>query len=536
MPTQILTQPKVTCTRTPSLRLQTIIAISFVLAVFITRLPAFFRSVMDHDESLYFLIAGQWRGGHLPYTTIWDNKPPGIYAIFLLFQYAFGDHIWAIRIAAICFVSITAFAVFQIALRIPGPANRQPAACAIFAGFAYIICSLSNDGLAANTEIFMACFTALAMFNALPVERFATKPFARGFVCGLCFGMAFMTKYVAIFEAPAAVFALLFLYPQNTKRRLGFGAMIGAAMPLACVILLYAATGHLQEWWAASIASNFRRVATPVPAGALAYAINLQLSRWLPLYVSGATLAVLTLLQWRHVREPAQRFQIFLLLWLCGGVIGVASAKSFYDHYFLQILPVLCVTMAWVVPRITAPSKLQFPLMAVLLAMPASTAAQALIQAASPILAMKNGHITLQPDTEARIAQEISTVSPPNQVYVFDYQPVIYSLAGQAPPTKYAFPSIITTCFLAHVAGVRATDELRRILAAKPEFIIRNHYPETNPAIINQAVYTMLNQVLAAHYDVWRSYNDAVLYRLRDDNEALDIVPPIVAETCKNAG
>ena len=62
-------------------------------------------------------MAQQWRLGHLPYTTVWDNKPIGIYAIFALFQAIFGDRVFAIRIATIVFVSVLAFTVFKISKR-----------------------------------------------------------------------------------------------------------------------------------------------------------------------------------------------------------------------------------------------------------------------------------------------------------------------------------------------------------------------------------------------------------------------------------
>ncbi len=89
------------------------------------RTPVLWRSVLDWDESLYFLMAQQWRLGHLPYTTIWDNKPIGIYAIFAAFQAVFGDGIFAIRIATVAFVSLLAFTVFKITQMLTGSRARR---------------------------------------------------------------------------------------------------------------------------------------------------------------------------------------------------------------------------------------------------------------------------------------------------------------------------------------------------------------------------------------------------------------------------
>jgi 4-amino-4-deoxy-L-arabinose transferase-like glycosyltransferase len=516
-----------------SRRLQWRIAALFFAAVLITRLPSFFLSVLDWDESLYVLMARQWQAGHLPYTTIWDNKPIGIYGIFVLFQTVFGDPVLAIRAATIAAISATAFAVFRIALLIPR-ADGGYAPVAVFAGIAFIICSISNDGLAANTEIFMAAFSAFAMLCALSPDFCSARPPVRGFVAGLLFGLAFMTKYVAVFEAPALALALLAATPGAPRARLAAcsAAAAGAAVPLLLTVLLYAATGHLRLWWDCSIAANLLRVATPLSAGALSYVLNLQLARWLPLFCSAAILLASApflaapILRRQKISRPAV-FHMFLLLWLLGGSAGVAAAKLFYDHYFLQILPVLCITLAWVLQhfagRLTPP--LRALVFAAILAIPCFGAGATLMGASLPLAAPPHA------DTPRQIAGEMSRLpaGSPRQIYVFDYQPIIYSLAGETPPTRYAFPSVLTKCFLAHVAGVNAAAEVHRILAGNPQFILRSQFPLTDPKVIDRAVYQEVNQDIAARYTLWRSYADALVYRLRPDAPPLASAPP---DTC----
>ncbi len=527
-----------------SWQLQTRIASLLFLAVFITRLPTFFRSVMDWDESLYFLMAEQWRAGHLPYTAIWDNKPIGIYGVFALFQSWFGDNVVSIRIASVVFITATAFAVFKIVLNIRLSDPRLRLTAALFAGIAYVVCSLSNDGLSANTEIFMACFSAFAMLSAVS---------NRALLAGLLFGLAFMTKYVVVFEFPAVVFALLFLRPRfdlKEASKSGFALVGGAALPLLATMALYAATGHFHQWLEDSILSNFRRVAEPIPMQAVSYVFNVELLRWSPLYL--ISLAMLAMaISWlpRIVGSrsipAAARFNIFLALWLAGGCLGVASAKSFFDHYFLQILPVMCVTMAWMLLTASRHYRRLSGLKTALLftsvlALPLIAAATAVGEAASPIFTLSHGGILVQRDTPAQIAHELQPLlaKPGNgQIYVFDYQPIIYSLAGQTPPTRYAFPSVLTKCQLAAVAKVRAIHEINRILASNPEFIIRSLYPYTDPTVVNLRVYAVVDRTLAARYQLWRSYQDAVVYRLRAPgapvDASLDDLPPACP---KNAG
>jgi 4-amino-4-deoxy-L-arabinose transferase-like glycosyltransferase len=524
------------------------IASIFLIAVFITRIPIFFRSVLDWDESLYLLMAEQWRAGHLPYTTIWDNKPIGIYAIFALFLAVFGDHVASIRIASACFVAINAFIVFRISLLIPSSAERLRDRCAVFAGAAYIIGSISNDGLAANTEIFMACFTAAAVLCAASPQFCLRRPALRGLIVGLLFGMAIMVKYVAIFELFAVAFALLALRPDiPSQTRHILGAIAGIALPALLTIGLYAANGELRIWWESSVASNFLRVATPFDAGALNYTFNLQVTRWLPLFVSG--IIMLAIFPWCVIKKttkiqrgPASRFHLLLALWLIGGCLGVASAKSFYDHYFLQLLPVLCVCLSWVVVQATPFIRgLRVPklilVFAVILLVPCNGACLALEAAAGPVIVTSHGKITLRSDTPAEIARDITSVSAASSdcIYVFDYQPVIYSLTRKFPPTKYVLPSVLTTRFLAHVAGVDANAEVSRILETRPEFIIRSLFPPTNNLITDRSVYAEMNQALAKNYVLWRTYNDAVIFRIRSNAGGSKPTSKAVKETCRQS-
>jgi 4-amino-4-deoxy-L-arabinose transferase-like glycosyltransferase len=476
------------------------VAITIFLAVVLTRCPTFLRSVLDWDESLYLLIAAQWRAGQLPYTTIWDNKPVGIYAIFAVFQAAFGAQIAAMRIATICFVSLAAYAAYRIAFTL----CRQRRA-GVLAAAAFVIASLSNDGLAANTEIFMAAFTSLAVCFALSPGR----PVATGLLVGLMMGCAFMIKYVAIFEDPAILLLLLSRHARRDAPAAVLAMLAGAAIPLTAVIAIYAQAGDLPLWWACSVASNFRRVATQVQSGALIYAIQTQLWRWGPLYLlAGITLANAL---WRRNRAGWPN-HLFLVLWFLGGCLGVAAAKSFYDHYFLQLLPVLCIIFGCSAAVAPPWSKSLFVI--AVLALPGWAAVAALGDAARPVIAWRGG-IVLLADGQKTIASDLAAplaAAPDARIYVFDSQPILYSLVNRPPPTRFAFPSVLTTIFLANVADVDAVAEETRILAAEPLFIIRRPSPPRGANALNPPVYALLSQTLATHYRLWRRYPNALVY------------------------
>jgi 4-amino-4-deoxy-L-arabinose transferase-like glycosyltransferase len=453
-----------------------LVALIFCAASLLSRLATLPRSVLDWDESLYFLMASQWRAGHLPYTTIWDNKPIGIYAIFAGFQSVFGGDVFAIRIATVLCVGLLGFAVFRITEILTGNRNA-----AWVAGAALLLGSLSNDGLSANTELFMACATSFAVLAAL-----TTQP---GVIVGLLLGCAFMIKYVSVFEMPAVFFLAMFL-----RRRVWPSAMValGAAIPLVLVMLLYAAAGKFPLWLECSVFSNFRRAGVVFQPGVAAGALALQAWRWGGLFLAGFAIAGLA--AWRRGWR-----EVFLAGWLLGGLVGAASASAFYDHYFLQVLPVLCVISGVWFACLPQRLVVQAGFILAVLALPAWAARNALLD-------------TTGPDVPRLVSADLRDAGAA-RIYDFDSEPIIYALTGENPPTPYVLPSVLTGVFLPRVAGVDAAAEVARILAQRPDFIIRRDYAP-DPARTNAAVYALMDQALAQYYSVWRRYPGVAVYRL----------------------
>src|SRR5436190_16333181 len=85
--------------------------------VLLMRAPTFLVSAVDWDESLYVLIASQWLSGHPPYTTVFEIKPIGIFAIFAAALGAFGESIASIRLLTVIVVCLTSVVMLLIARR-----------------------------------------------------------------------------------------------------------------------------------------------------------------------------------------------------------------------------------------------------------------------------------------------------------------------------------------------------------------------------------------------------------------------------------
>ncbi len=101
------------------LKLYQIFLIFLGAALFI-RFPFFFRDYIDRDESTFILMGQSWAEGHLPYTHLWDLKPPLAFLFFAIIIKIFGKSFIAIRLAGTICVAITSLYLFKIGDRISG--------------------------------------------------------------------------------------------------------------------------------------------------------------------------------------------------------------------------------------------------------------------------------------------------------------------------------------------------------------------------------------------------------------------------------
>ncbi|WP_284946197.1 ArnT family glycosyltransferase [Acidisoma cladoniae] len=494
-------------------------AVLLVLSV-ATRLPAFAFSVIDWDESLYFLMAEQWRAGHLPYTTLFDNKPIGIYAIFAAFQAVLGDSVASMRIAGVVATFATAILIYRIARHVMARQGRAVELCAGLAGAWFVVATVAEDGVASNTELFMVPFTCLAMLMAMTGG--ARLGAGRLLAIGLSLGVAFMVKYVAVFDVGAVLLATALVFGRTRGGLVGLGDLlryavlmaIGMLLPFLAAAALYAAHGQFAVFVDASLLSNLRRAAVPLSAARFLSAFWSHAVLFPPLYVAPLWLLL-------RLFAAERRGTLMLLAWVVTSAVGVASGGLYFSHYFIQILPVLCIATGIMVLDLSRRASLApravLVILAVLVLVAPLRAAGTDIARMGPVLARPPVGLGLLRDTTADVAAAIGpelAKTPGATVYVFDDQPILYSLLHVTPPTRYAFTSFVLSRLLAHVAEIDPMAEFDRIMATKPLFVICKRVPDIGaPETRNMDVYAKLGQDLAAGYVLWRAYDDTVVFR-----------------------
>ena len=295
---------------------------------FIIRLPFFFRDYIDRDESTFILMGQAWVDGHLPYTELWDIKPPLTFFFFAGLIYVFGKSFIAIRLAGTLVVAVIGWFTYSLSARIAG---RGPAFAAGLA--AVLLCSLfgSIQGVMSEHLLMGLYMGALWLLSGNDSLRWRL-------LAGLLLGAALMVKINIAFPILLTGLWLIYdafrRYPAGTATaRILSLALPGLAIILA-TLLPYLLSGQAALWWDSVIRAplGYTRGSDSSPGAA-----------W------GVGLSTLALLIWmvRSGRLQLKNRSIFLLLLSILGILWTfIQSGRINTHYLIQLYPPLLVLLS----------------------------------------------------------------------------------------------------------------------------------------------------------------------------------------------
>src|SRR3954452_5890569 len=94
---------------------ESFVAISFIVGAILLRSPALLYSVLNYDESMYLLMGSEFARGHMPYTTVCDLKPFGLFVLATPFTIVPIVPVIAVRLGASVTIGLTAWILSRIA-------------------------------------------------------------------------------------------------------------------------------------------------------------------------------------------------------------------------------------------------------------------------------------------------------------------------------------------------------------------------------------------------------------------------------------
>ncbi|WP_273273874.1 ArnT family glycosyltransferase [Maribacter polysiphoniae] len=306
---------------------RTVFLIISCVSLFI-RLPFFFRDYIDRDESTFILMGQSWVEGHLPYTELWDLKPPITFLVFAGIIYVFGKSFIAIRLLGVLLVTSTAFFTYKIGQEAHSKKTGLWAALATV-----ILLSLFGSLQGVMSEHICMAFFMPGLYLLIKYKKWKTTLLA-----GILLGIAVMTKMNIAY---ALLFLGIFMFYDHNKKQhwtkaIGYSSLFGLGIILiiALTLLPYYLQG-ISELWVSSV---FK--APMAYIGARRYSI-LKLA---PTFV---VLAGFFFYTWK---KQLLNFKIVPIQYVLVAVLGVLFA--FYKggringHYLIQLHPMLLVLVA----------------------------------------------------------------------------------------------------------------------------------------------------------------------------------------------
>jgi len=408
-------------------------------------------------------MAQSWVDGYLPYTELWDLKPPLVYLFFAAIIYIFGKSFLAIRLVGALAVATIAFFTFKIGKEVKSTAVGYWAAI----GCVYLL-SLFGSLQGVMSEHLSMLFFMPALF--ILVKYKGKRWF---FITGVLLGISLMMK---LNLAYAVLGITIFFIGQGfVKKQLfkGLGSITIMGVGIGLIILLtalpYALDGILQVWIDSVILAP------------LAYAKSLQTSilKVLPLGIILLAAGVLSWQKkWLNFKDPSI---LLLVVVIAGIVFSFFKSGKVNGHYLMQLYPLLLVLIGVVLTNVTIVKVKYYPfilLIAFLIPVESYMEYYAIVKNKATHGTYFNGEGIRVP--EYILANELDS----KKILFFEYH-IGYWLLDASPPTKAA----------THPSNICRTDLFpyfknpRKTSMAELEYLMDSVQPMTVITRMNKSVF-----------------------------------------------
>lgn len=298
------------------------------------RLPFFFRDYVDRDESTFILMAQSLVDGHLPYTQLWDLKPPLLFLIFALPIWAFGKSLLAIRVMGWLAVSGIVYYTYALGRETGGKAAGLSAGVVCM-----LLMSLGGSVQGVMSEHF-------SMLFLLPSLGLLVRPPGRWsyFLAGAGFALAVLCKSNLAIALP--ILGLYLLYQSFGKEGGQMRAPVGFLLLGGTLLLLgsaapYLYTGQGSLWWDSVIRAP------------LAYSGDSGGIRPASLLFYGAVGLLLWLGFRRGWLDGGNLATRVITITLVGILLAFLKGGRLNGHYLLQFYPLALVLLFSALQRLS---------------------------------------------------------------------------------------------------------------------------------------------------------------------------------------
>ncbi len=488
-----------------------------LLVGFLVRLPFFFPAVVNGAESTFILVGQSILGGHLPYTELWDLKPPLLPAFFAFVIAVCGKSLVAIRVAGTLCVVMAGWLVYLTAARVW---NRRTGIVASI--LSILAASLIRDGQATMSEHVALVPLLLAMYILIRREPSVPALFLAGALLATAtlvrLNLAYVCVACALYVVALAASRSGFSVAECIAAYTGGGLLVAAITTAPYVV-----AGELRLLWTSVIVAPLAYASSQMP---VAEAVRQQASHafgiyqgrpkihvpWLPalLWVGGASGFITYLWRWRRATAVERRAVIVVSLFAVGTAAGIAKGGNAPENYMIQLVPFAALFGASLVDRWPRYARLSILVVAGVAAM---VSVRPVVDEYATIGHRLMAHEDLRLGAEYEIAaylkQEGATGRP---VYLMKDH-IVYWFLGSFPltrltthPSNIGRPALVST-----VAGKGASTEgeLRKVFEKKPEYVVKTDSIE----YLSEGATRMLEGILADEYVLVKEIEGRQIFR-----------------------
>jgi Dolichyl-phosphate-mannose-protein mannosyltransferase len=469
------------------------------------------------DSSLFAYFGYEWLHGQLLYARHWDNKPPGIFLVDALTFRFFPKSFTALAFVEGFFILGCAATVYFL-MREWGAPKRL---CWMATLMTAVACNLETYNQLGNlTEIYVLWPAVMSMYC------FArAKPMFGGkwiFIAGVSSGIAALFKPVGIapFLAQTTFIVSLALLGnlrlRQAIRSTGLN-LAGIVSPWLPFVAYFGRHGELGQLFNASIFYDIRYgLHSQSPLWMIPFHFAVRLEPVATLVVS-SLVGVVLFVFYRQLRPPdpdtreAPNLRFFWslgLLWAIYDSAGVVAGGRFYPHYFLCLLPSLCIVATftcWFLISLLPKSRQGDCVAHVLLVL---VAAPLLLPQFTDLQKIHNV-LTDQGATlaEVREAARFTSVSrfidmhrrPGATLFTWDYLPAIYFDTGLASASRFLDAHYTEDSPQAfRTIGAQIIRDLHR---TPPTFVV-DATEEPHALAQSNSLYRQFLQFITAHYEL----------------------------------
>lgn len=440
-------------------------------------------------------MAQSWVEGHLPYTELWDLKPPITFLSFAMVIYFFGKSFIAIRFFGTLIVAITALFTFGIATKLTS--KKIAFWCAVFCVF---LQSLFGSLQGVMSEHISILFFVMGIY-----VLFTKKHMVWYLFVGLSFGLSVLSKLNMAY--PLLILSIYLIWKGINEKQFWmyfkhlFFIGIGFILLVILTAIPYYLQGEISTWWQSIFEAP------------LAYSSSKHhsISKTLP-FVFIVLLLLVVGLKTKTINFKSKPIQILAVI-IIGVLLSFMQAGKVNGHYLIQIYPFLLILAGIAASKVSAiPKKFIGVIILLLFLLPI----EAYLEYVN-IISNKTEKGTYYNGEGIEVPNYISENNLETKNIFFTEYHIGYWVLGVNPPTKAAThpSSIAREELFPFMKNPRKTgmQELRYILEVlQPKIIVaRKGKRIFDKKLVDFNFY--IDLYLAQHYTLVKTIDRGLIYQ-----------------------